>query len=247
MVALQLAVVIVVGGPLLALTQPFVPILYQASIVFVAVCLLAFAFWRRASDLEEHVRAGAQVVVEVLARQGRTEELSLDDVQSLLPGLGAMTPVRLAPGSPAVGKTLAALDLRARTGRLGDRDHARPGEPRGALRTRGAARRGRAAALAGSREAIRPRARSSPANSCLHRAQEASQRLPVPAQHRRVGRIGEAHGRVLVGVEQEVVEELVLVAVDAQLVAVERRQMSYGGSPPSVCPPRGGSTSPERR
>jgi CPA2 family monovalent cation:H+ antiporter-2 len=115
-VALQLAIVIVVGGPLLALTQPFVPILYQASVVFLALCLLAFSFWRRASDLEDHVRAGAQVVVEVLARQGEGDELSLEDVQPLLPGLGAVTPVRLGPGSPAVGKTLAALDLRARTG-----------------------------------------------------------------------------------------------------------------------------------
>jgi CPA2 family monovalent cation:H+ antiporter-2 len=55
-------------------------------------------------------------VVEVLGRQGEGEELSLEDVQPLLPGLGQMTPVRLREGSPAVGKTLAALDLRARTG-----------------------------------------------------------------------------------------------------------------------------------
>lgn len=115
-VALQLAIVIVVGGPLLALTQPFVPILYQAGVVLLALSLLAIVFWRRASDLEAHVQAGAQVVVEVLARQGAREEPSLEDAQSLLPGLGEVTPVRLAPDSPAVGKTLAELDLRARTG-----------------------------------------------------------------------------------------------------------------------------------
>jgi K+:H+ antiporter len=115
-VALQLAVVIVVGGPLLALTQPFVPILYQAGVVLSALVALAFVFWRRANDLEAHVQAGAQVVVEVLARQGQGEDVSLEDVQPLLPGLGEVTPVRLVPGSPAVGKTLADLDLRARTG-----------------------------------------------------------------------------------------------------------------------------------
>jgi CPA2 family monovalent cation:H+ antiporter-2 len=115
-VALQLAIVIVVGGPLLALTQPFVPILYQAGVVLLALCALAFVFWRRASDLEAHVQAGAQVVVEVLARQGRQDEPSLEDVQPLLPGLGGVTPVRLAPGSAAVGQALAELDLRARTG-----------------------------------------------------------------------------------------------------------------------------------
>ncbi len=115
-VALQLAIVIVVGGPLLALTQPFVPILYQAGVVLLALLALAFVFWRRASDLEAHVQAGAQVVVEVLARQGQQDEPSLEDVQPLLPGLGGVTPVRLAPGSAAVGQTLAELDLRARTG-----------------------------------------------------------------------------------------------------------------------------------
>ena len=115
-VALQLAIVIVVGGPLLALTQPFVPILYQAGVVLCALGALAFVFWRRANDLEAHVQAGAQVVVEVLTRQGSSEGPSLEDVQPLLPGLGEVTPVRLAPDSPAVGKTLAELDLRARTG-----------------------------------------------------------------------------------------------------------------------------------
>ena len=115
-VALQLAIVIVVGGPLLALTQPFVPILYQAGVVLLALCALAIVFWRRASDLEAHVQAGAQVVVEVLARQGADDEPSLEEVQTLLPGLGEVTPVRLGPESPAVGKTLSELDLRARTG-----------------------------------------------------------------------------------------------------------------------------------
>jgi len=115
-VALQLAIVIVVGGPLLALTQPFVPILYQAGVVLSALAALAFSFWRRASDLEAHVQAGAQVVVEVLRRQGDSEGLTLEDVQPLLPGLGEVTPVRLEAQSGAVGKTLAELDLRAKTG-----------------------------------------------------------------------------------------------------------------------------------
>ncbi|HEX6882590.1 MAG TPA: cation:proton antiporter, partial [Planctomycetota bacterium] len=73
-VALQLALVIVVGGPLLALTQPFVPILYQAGVVLSALVVIAVVFWRRANDLEAHVQAGAQVVVEVLARQGEAAD-----------------------------------------------------------------------------------------------------------------------------------------------------------------------------
>jgi CPA2 family monovalent cation:H+ antiporter-2 len=115
-VALQLALVIVVGGPLLALTQPFVPVLYQAGVVLSALLVIGVAFWRRANDLEAHVQAGAQVVVEVLARQGQEDDPRLGEVQSLLPGLGEVTPVRLAADGPSVGKTLAELDLRARTG-----------------------------------------------------------------------------------------------------------------------------------
>jgi CPA2 family monovalent cation:H+ antiporter-2 len=115
-VALQLAIVIVVGGPLLALTQPFVPVVYQAGVVLGGLAVLTLVFWRRASELEAHVRAGAQIVVEVLASQGETSTPSLDEVQSLLPGLGEVTPLKLELASPAVGRTLAELDLRARTG-----------------------------------------------------------------------------------------------------------------------------------
>jgi CPA2 family monovalent cation:H+ antiporter-2 len=117
-VALQLAAVILVGGPLLALTQPFVPVLYEASVVLVGLAVLTVAFWRRANALEAHVRAGAQVVVEALQRQnpGEDEAPTLHSVQPLLPGLGDLTPLRVGRGSPAVGRTLASLDLRARTG-----------------------------------------------------------------------------------------------------------------------------------
>ncbi len=154
-VALQLAVVVVVGGPLLALTQPFVPFLYEAGAVFVVLALLALSFWRRASDLEAHVRAGAQVVVEALQRQlGRAEsEPSLQEVHPLLPGLGQVTPVVLDAASPAVGKTLAKLDLRARTGGTVIAIH-RDGRGIIAPTGREFLQAGDVLALAGSREAI---------------------------------------------------------------------------------------------
>jgi CPA2 family monovalent cation:H+ antiporter-2 len=152
-VALQLVIVIVVGGPLLALTQPFVPVTYQAGFVVLATCGLALLFWRRATDLEAHVRAGAQVVVEVLRRQGTSEELSLEEVAPLLPGLGEVTAVRLEEGSPAAGKTLAELDLRARSGASVIAITRAEGEviaPTG----REALKAGDVLALAGSNEAI---------------------------------------------------------------------------------------------
>jgi CPA2 family monovalent cation:H+ antiporter-2 len=63
------------------------------------------------------MRAGAELIVEVLARQGNQPPpaLPLAEVSALLPGLDAI-PVVLAEGSSAIGKSLAELDLRAKTG-----------------------------------------------------------------------------------------------------------------------------------
>jgi len=41
---------------------------------------------------------------------------ALEQVHQLLPGLGALSAVRLDDGSPAVGRTLKQLNLRGRTG-----------------------------------------------------------------------------------------------------------------------------------
>jgi CPA2 family monovalent cation:H+ antiporter-2 len=122
-VTLQLASVLLVGMPLLALTQPFLPGAFGAGVLALAIALLGVAFWRRATSLQGHVRAGAQVVLEALATlsrrsgtRGEAPEHTLDHVQQLLPGLGALTAVRLEPGSAAIGRTLAQLNLRGSTG-----------------------------------------------------------------------------------------------------------------------------------
>ena len=82
--------------------------------------LFGVSFWRSATNLEGHARAGAQVIVEALMRQAKGKDApvdahALDLVNELLPGLGSPTPVRLAGGDNAVGKTLAELNLRGRT------------------------------------------------------------------------------------------------------------------------------------
>jgi CPA2 family monovalent cation:H+ antiporter-2 len=90
--------------------------------VLVAVlAVLALAFWRSATNLEGHVRAGTQVLVEALAARsrGRPAERGADGlerVHSLLPGLGDPIPVELDAASPAVGRSLADLNLRGLTG-----------------------------------------------------------------------------------------------------------------------------------
>jgi CPA2 family monovalent cation:H+ antiporter-2 len=120
-VTLELVIVIMVGAPLLALTRPFLPGAQGGALILLFIAVLGVAFWRSATNLQGHVRAGAEVIVDVLARQsqGRGSEAredNLKQVEQLLPGLGALTAVRLETSSPAVGRTLAELNLRALTG-----------------------------------------------------------------------------------------------------------------------------------
>lgn len=120
-VTFQLTAVLLVGLPLLALTQPVVPGPSGALVLALLVIALGVTFWRSATNLQGHVRAGAEVILEALAAQSRpranpSERDALEHVHQLLPGLGALSAVRLEPGSAAVGKTLAQLNLRGRTG-----------------------------------------------------------------------------------------------------------------------------------
>jgi CPA2 family monovalent cation:H+ antiporter-2 len=116
-VTLQIAVVMMVGVPLLAVTQPFLPRYQGIVIVLAALGVLGVVFWRTATNLQGHMRAGAEMVAEALGPRHRgTEAATLEQVQHLLPGLGTLVPVRVAPGSAAAGITLAELNLRGRTG-----------------------------------------------------------------------------------------------------------------------------------
>jgi len=120
-VTFQLAGVLLVGLPLLALTQPFLPGPSGALVLALVMLMLGVAFWRSATNLQGHVRAGAEVVLEALAAQSRprsttTATDTLEQVHQLLPGLGALAAVRLDPGSVVIGRTLAQVNLRGRTG-----------------------------------------------------------------------------------------------------------------------------------
>lgn len=90
--------------------------------------ILAIAWWRSATDLRGHAQAGAELIVAALARQMAPSEQeapgessaheppALADVHQLLPGLGEPVALRIAATDHAAGRTLAALDLRSRTG-----------------------------------------------------------------------------------------------------------------------------------
>ena len=72
-VTLQLAGVLVVGAPILAVTQPFLRGIETAAPMALLVLLLGIAFWRSATNLQGHVRAGVQVIVESLGKQLQDE------------------------------------------------------------------------------------------------------------------------------------------------------------------------------
>jgi len=115
---LEIAAVLVVGAPLVALTQPFLPGVPGAVILSVGIAALALAFWRSAANLDGHVRAGAEVIVESLRAHARgpEPEPAPETLSELLPGLGAPVPFRLRADSASVGRTLAELDVRGLTG-----------------------------------------------------------------------------------------------------------------------------------
>jgi CPA2 family monovalent cation:H+ antiporter-2 len=127
--ALQTAIVIVVSLPLVAVTQPFLSSVQGAAVLAFVIALSGLGLWRRAQDVQGHVRAGAEVVVSLLASRGRAGAGTPREAgrapaageppmpaHELFAGLGAPVPVTLDEGSPAVGRTLAMLNLRGLTG-----------------------------------------------------------------------------------------------------------------------------------
>ncbi len=101
---IELALALALAAPLVAIVQPVV-----ATGVVVALGALAVIVYRSIVDFDQHVRAGSELVLELLARS------TAPDVEAILPGFAGAS-LRLAATSPAVGRSLAELDLRAKTG-----------------------------------------------------------------------------------------------------------------------------------
>jgi CPA2 family monovalent cation:H+ antiporter-2 len=121
-ILVQLAVVLAVGIPVVAITQPFLPPNQGAFVLALLTLLLLAALWRNAANLQGHARAGAQIIASALAHQmastdGSSDETTLlEDVNAVLPGLGEPVAIRVVPQSIAVGRSLAQLNLRGATG-----------------------------------------------------------------------------------------------------------------------------------
>jgi CPA2 family monovalent cation:H+ antiporter-2 len=117
---LELAILFAAGAPLVALTQPFLPARFPfAAALIVGVALLALPFWRSATNLQGHVRAGAQAVLEALVAQSRSHQpgpSKLEELRTLMPGIGEPTAFTIAAGASCIGRSLKELNLRGLTG-----------------------------------------------------------------------------------------------------------------------------------
>lgn len=114
---LQLGILIAVGLPLMALTQPFLPFGYSPLLFVLLLSVLGIVFWKNAVNLHDHLQAGAQMVAEALSRHApKNQDVFFEQINDIAPGIGAPTSVALPTDSPAAGKKLAELNLRLLTG-----------------------------------------------------------------------------------------------------------------------------------
>lgn len=122
-IVVQIAVVIAVGVPVVAITQPFLPPHQGAAVLAMLTLILFLALWRNAANLEGHARAGAQIIASALAHQmASADEAPEQDTKwlklanTIVPGLGEPVAIRVEPESLAAGRSLASLNLRGATG-----------------------------------------------------------------------------------------------------------------------------------
>ena len=119
---LQLGTLVMVGAPIVAITQPFAPAFPGFGLLAVFIIILGIAFWRSALNLQEHARAGAEVIVAALTQRVEEDDeeasmsRTMEHIAVMLPGLGEPVPVKIDANSPAVNRTLADLNIRGKTG-----------------------------------------------------------------------------------------------------------------------------------
>lgn len=124
-VTLEIGIVLLVGLPVLALTQPFLPPFRGAAVLLVILAVLAVAAWRSATNLEGHVSAGAEVLLSAIRHslppehEPTAEHPAVDPLVTathLLPGMGTPERFTVEPAHHAAGRTIGELGVRGRTG-----------------------------------------------------------------------------------------------------------------------------------
>ncbi|HEY5935544.1 MAG TPA: cation:proton antiporter [Kofleriaceae bacterium] len=110
-ITFELAMALAIAVPAIALIQPFVP---ASPLLVIVIAFVLIVLMRKSmADFEGHVRAGSEVILEMLAQK---DVPLAQSVETILPGFGGMVSVVVPTESVAVGHSLAELDLRAKTG-----------------------------------------------------------------------------------------------------------------------------------
>lgn len=119
---LQIGTLLIVGVPIVAVTQPFIPRFPGFTLLAIMTVVLGIAFWKSALNLQEHARAGAEVIIAALTPQAASEDdeenlyKTMEHLAIMLPGLGEPVPVKITASSPGVDRSLAELNIRGKTG-----------------------------------------------------------------------------------------------------------------------------------
>ena len=119
---LQIGTLLIVGVPIVAVTQPFIPRFPGFTLLAIMTVVLGLAFWKSALNLQEHARAGAEVIIAALTPQAASEDdeenlyKTMEHIAIMLPGLGEPVPVKITAASPGVDRSLAELNIRGKTG-----------------------------------------------------------------------------------------------------------------------------------
>jgi CPA2 family monovalent cation:H+ antiporter-2 len=115
---IEFLTVMIIGTILMIVTLPFLPAFSVAFLLAVVVAIFGWIVWRGATDLQAHLQAGAQVIVEALSRDSQGHEQTVEEMEQLLPGLSNIESIELQEGQSSIGKTLAQLDIHGLTGAL---------------------------------------------------------------------------------------------------------------------------------
>lgn len=105
-----------IGVPGLAVLRPLVAGGIVEGIVLAGTVAGTAVLWRRMGAAEGALRSGAEVLARQLAEQLHTDEVERPPRPSPLERLADMTRLRIEAGTCGVERTLAELDIRARTG-----------------------------------------------------------------------------------------------------------------------------------
>lgn len=112
-ITFELGIGLAVAVPVVAATQPFVP--GGPVVILVVLAGLLLVARRSLRDFDGHVRAGSELLLELL-NHPQDDVQSLATVETMLPGFGDLASITVGPTSAVIGRSLADLDLRARTG-----------------------------------------------------------------------------------------------------------------------------------